>query len=136
MSEINTLQISSTKNRPNKRTARVIMCDQARVLKELREERGLSMRKLGNLMGKSDSYISQVENGRMDIPIGDGLEHYLAALGGMTAKSFYDRARRFKVDRQHTERDKLLEVAKRATETQVRQILLLAKTILATQMNY
>ena len=136
MQDINTLQPLLTFNRPTKRTSRVIMCDEARVLKEMREERSLSMRKLGNLMGKSDSYISQVENGRMDIPTGASLDHYLGALGGMTQKSFYDRVRRYKNERNVTDRDELLDVAKRATEAQVRQILLLAKTILATQMNF
>lgn len=80
-------------------------------------------------MGKSDSYISQVENGRMAPPFGDALDRFLAAVGGLNSKSFYERVRRFRIDRGRTERDELLEVAKRATEIQVMQILLLAKTI-------
>ena len=133
MQQFKTLHSASIHERPSKRTDRVIMTDEARVLRELREERGLSMRGLGASMSKSDSYVSQVENGRMDPPKEDALERYLAALGGINSKSFYERVRRYRTDRSRTDRDELLEVAKRATEVQVRQILLLAKTILATQ---
>jgi transcriptional regulator with XRE-family HTH domain len=136
MEQINAFQSARASGRPTKRTARVIMTDEARVLRELRESRGLSMRGLGASMGKSDSYISQVENGRMDVPTGEALERYLEALEGPNSKSFYERVRRFRLDRTHTERDELLEVAKRATEVQVKQILLLARTILATQMDF
>lgn len=133
MQQFNTLQSPNIHERPSKRTDRVIMTDEARVLRELREERELSMRGLGASMGKSDSYVSQVENGRMDPPKDEALERYLAAIGGINSKSFYERVRRYRTDRSRTDRDELLEVAKRATEVQVRQILLLAKTILATQ---
>lgn len=133
MQQFNNFQPQSIHERPSKRTDRVIMTDEARVLRELRMERDLSMRGLGASMGKSDSYVSQVENGRMDPPKDEALERYLAAIGGINSKSFYERVRRYRTDRSRTDRDELLEVAKRATEVQVRQILLLAKTILATQ---
>ena len=61
----------------NKRSNRIIMTDEARVLKELRISRGLSMRKAGELMGVSDSYISHIENGRLDVPKGKRLEKIL-----------------------------------------------------------
>jgi transcriptional regulator with XRE-family HTH domain len=136
MQQINNFNQPANHDRASKRTARVIMTDAARVLRELRMERQLSMRGLGASMGKSDSYVSQVENGRMDPPTDEALERYLAAIGGINSKSFYERVRRFRLDRTHTERDELLEVAKRATEVQVKQILLLARTILATQMDF
>jgi transcriptional regulator with XRE-family HTH domain len=94
------------------------------------------MRGLGEMLGKSDSYISQVENGRMDPPTGEALTHYLGALGGMTTKSFMERVRRYRLDRGTTDRDELIEIAKRATDIQAKHILLLAKTILATQINF
>ncbi|MBX3032607.1 MAG: helix-turn-helix domain-containing protein [Bdellovibrionaceae bacterium] len=133
MQSFNTFPSQNIHERPSKRTDRVIMTDEARVLRELRQERGHSMRSLGAAMSKSDSYVSQVENGRMDPPKDGSLEQYLAAIGGLNSKSFYERVRRYRQDRSRTDRDELLEVAKRATEPQVRQILLLAKTILATQ---
>jgi len=133
MQNFQPLQSTAIHERPSKRTNRVIMTDEARVLRELRQERSHSMRSLGAAMGKSDSYVSQIENGRMDPPKEEALELYLSAVGGINSKSFYERVRRYRTDRSHTDRDELLEVAKRATEIQVRQILLLAKTILATQ---
>ncbi len=134
MQETNNFEPIRSIQRRDRRTARVIMSDEARMLRELRLDRQLSMRDLGASMGKSDSYISQVENGRMDVPSGEALERYLAVLGGISSKSFYERVRRFRIDRGQSERDELLELAKRATEIQVKQILLLAKTILATPM--
>ena len=135
MAEIKSLAITGSSKKASKRTARVIMTDEARVLKLLREERGFSMRALGAAMGKSDSYISQVENGRMDIPTAEALDHYLSAIGGITAKSFYEKVRRFRLDRGPTERDELIEIAKRVNDVQLRNILVLAKTILATEPN-
>ncbi len=136
MQEINTLKTTSSIQLPNKRTARVVMTDEARVLKIMREEKQLSMRGLGASLGKSDSYISQIENGRMDSPSGEALEKYLAALSGITVKSFYERVRRFRQERALTHRDELLEIAKRANENQVKQILLLARTLIATQITF
>ena len=72
----------------------------------------------------------------MDPPTDEALGRYLNALGGLNPKSFYERVRRYRVDRGRTDRDELLGVVKRATEIQVKQILLLSKTILATQMNF
>ena len=47
------------------RTDKIIMSNETRVLKQLRTKKGLSMRAAGNLIGRSDSYVSQIENGRM-----------------------------------------------------------------------
>lgn len=134
MQQINSFLQPIIHERAGKRTNRVIMTDEARVLKKMREDRGYSMRKLGELLSKSDSYISQVENGRMDVPKDEALEHYLTAFGEMNIKSFNERVRRFRMERNHTDRDELLEIAKRATEAQVRNIVMLARTILATEM--
>jgi len=51
-----------------KRCTQVVMTNEAKVLKELRVQKGLSMFQAGQLINKSDSYISHIENGRMDIP--------------------------------------------------------------------
>ena len=135
MQEINLLSKSTAIKLQNKRTARVVMCDEARVLRKMREECGLSMRALGTSLGKSDSYISQIENGRMDIPKETALEQYLAALEGISLKAFQERVRRFRQERAPTYRDELLEIARRANESQVKQILLLARTLIATQIS-
>jgi|GEM_PF-1064664 len=136
MQEINLLSKTTATRLHTKRTARVIMSDEARVLRQLREERELSMRGLGATLGKSDSYVSQVENGRMDVPKGEALEKYLEALGGIGPKGFQERVRRFRQERAPTYRDELLEIARRANDVQVKQILLLARTLMATQISF
>lgn len=80
---------------PSGRSGRVIMTNEARVLRELRIQSGLSMRKAGALLGYTDSYISHIENGRSDIPKGDRLDKFLEVYGGIKQKSFYERVRRF-----------------------------------------
>lgn len=77
------------------RSGRVIMTKEARVLRELRIQSGLSMRKAGALIGCTDSYISHIENGRADVPRGGRLDKFLAVYGGIKQKSFYERVRRY-----------------------------------------
>lgn len=77
------------------RSGRVIMTNEARVLRELRIQSRLSMRKAGVLLGCTDSYISHLENGRSDVPKGDRLDKFLAVYGGIKQKSFYERVRRY-----------------------------------------
>jgi len=65
----------------SKRTSYVVMTNEARVLKRLREKAGLSMRQAGDLMGYSSSLVSQVENGRENAPKGERLKKFLEAYG-------------------------------------------------------
>ena len=80
---------------PAGRSGRVIMTNEARVLREIRIQSGLSMRKAGALLDCTDSYISHIENGRSDIPKGDRLDKFLAVYGGIKQKSFHERVRRY-----------------------------------------
>lgn len=57
------------------------MTNEARVLKQLRERKGISMRQAGELMGISGSLISQVENGRENVPKGERLKRFLYTYG-------------------------------------------------------
>jgi transcriptional regulator with XRE-family HTH domain len=94
------------------------MTNEARVLKELREAAGLSMRKAGKLIGKSDSYISHLENGRMNIPSDDKLEQILQAYGGgIKPKSFRERAR--KLEFRICARQRLTEWIERASDKDI-----------------
>lgn len=77
------------------RSGRVIMTNEARVLRELRIQSGFSMRKAGALLDCTDSYISHIENGRTDAPKGERLDKFLAVYGGIKQKSFYERVRRY-----------------------------------------
>ena len=63
------------------RSRHVFMTNEARALKKLREAKSLSMKKAGELLGYSDSYISQIENGRENVPIGKKLLKFLTAYG-------------------------------------------------------
>lgn len=57
------------------------MTNEAKVLKRLREKAGLSMRQAGEAMGVSSSLVSQIENGRENIPKGDRLQRFLDCYG-------------------------------------------------------
>lgn len=71
-----------------------LLTKEAMTLKFLRESRNLSMRRVGKLIGVSDSTISHLENGRADIRpeiviqllnlYGYTLEEYLAMCAGKT----------------------------------------------------
>jgi transcriptional regulator with XRE-family HTH domain len=79
-----------------KRCHYVVLTPECHVLKELRESKGLSMRAAGTLLGKSDTYISHIENGRMDFPEGERLEALLNLYGPLKLKSFRERVRLYK----------------------------------------
>ena len=78
-----------------KRSQIVRMTNEARVLKQLRLSIGISMREAGFQIGKSDTYISHLENGRMDITHG---EDFLALLSiyKIELKGFNERVRKYK----------------------------------------
>ena len=110
-----------------KRSARVIMTNEARALKELRLSYGYSMRKAGELLGLSDSYIAHLETGRLDVPKGLKLERILAIYGGIKPKSFYERVRNFQ--QKLTPRDELMETIKRLPDDKIPIVLNIAKSI-------
>lgn len=110
-----------------KRSARIIMTNEARVLKDLRLYHGYSMRKAGELMGLSDSYIAHLETGRMDVPKGEKLERILAVYGGIKAKSFYERVRNYQ--EKITPRDELLEIIERLPDDKVPIVLNIARSL-------
>lgn len=116
---------------PDKRSARIIMTNEARVLREMRIAKGLSMRKAGREIGVSDSYIAHVETGRMDPPKGPRLRQFLDAYGGIKEKSFQERVRNYST--RSNPRDDILELLTRANDTQIHTLLTVAKGILGPQ---
>lgn len=100
------LEISS-----HQRSKKIIMTNEARVLKRLREERGLSLREAAKRLGKNHATIAHIEGGRMDVPTGDRLMELLTIYGIDDYRSFYHRVRNFK-DRQ-TPQDELREIIER-----------------------
>ncbi len=112
----------------DKRSSRIIMTNEARVLKDLRLETRLSMPRAGALIDKSDSYIAHLETGRMEVPTGERLEILLGIYGGMKSKSFYERVRKYKLST--TPKDEILELLQRGSEDQLRTLLAVVKGII------
>lgn len=110
------------------RSGRIVMTNEARVLRELRMQTGLSMRQAGVILGCTDSYISHIENGRADVPTGVRLDRFLAAYGGIKQKSFYERVRRFRET--FGARQELIEIAMSLNEDKIAVILQILKTII------
>ena len=104
-----------------RRSSRIIMTNEARVLKELRLSHGLSMRKAGELISLSDSYIAHVETGRMDPPTGIKLDQLLRIYGGIKQKTFYEYVRNFK--KKIGPREELQEILDRMNEDKVAIVL-------------
>lgn len=113
----------------SKRSSQLRPSIEGKVLKALRQEQGLSMRKAGELIGVSDSTIAHVENGRMNPPTGERLSRFLKIYGGIKEKSFYERVRRFQ--EKTTPRDELLELVKRANSRQVKVLLDVARGLMS-----
>lgn len=110
-----------------KRTSRIIMTNEARVLREMRKAAGLSMRQAGSLLGYTDSYISHIENGRVDIPKGTRLEKFLTIYGGTKQKSFYERVRRYQESVKPI--DQLKQIIETLPEDKLRILLQIANSI-------
>lgn len=70
------------------RTNKVILTPEAHVLRCLRTRSGLSMRSAGEILECSDSYISQIENGRENPPQRVRLQKFLKAYGDISEKYY------------------------------------------------
>jgi transcriptional regulator with XRE-family HTH domain len=112
------------------RSQKIIMTTEARVLKQMRQERNLSMRDAAQLVGISISTVAHVENGRMNAPKGKSLARFLNAYGGMKEKSFYERVRNFK--EKITPKDELMNLLERATDDQIKTIIQITRGLLGS----
>lgn len=109
------------------RSQKLVITIEARVLKQLREARGMTMQQAATAIGKSKPYIAHIEGGRLDVPKGDRLTAILNAYGIATFKSFYDRVRNFR--ERTTPRDDLIALAGRLPDEKVQLLLGLAKAL-------
>lgn len=109
------------------RSQRLVITTEARVLKQLRQAKGMTMLQAAKAIGKSKPYIAHIEGGRMDVPKGDKLKTILAAYGITTHKSFYDRIRNFK--ERVTPREELQDLATRLPDEKIQVLLGLAKAL-------
>ncbi len=112
-----------------KRCQYVILTTEARVLTTLRTRKGLSQRQLGQRLGKSGSWVAQIESGRADPPDGESLIPYLTAVGPITVKSFREYVRTFK--EKTTDKARLMEAVERLNEEQSAKALRFFDAILA-----
>ena len=114
--------------RTKKRSDRIVMTDEARVLKLIRSEVKLSMRKVADLIGVSDTYIAHLENGRIDLPPEERLNRLLKVYG-VRKGSFEERVRNHKQNQ--SSREQLLELVSRMREREIDTILAVARGLLS-----
>lgn len=107
------------------RSARVVMTPEANTLKRLRLRHNLSMRAAGAILGYSDSYISQIENGRENLPTGEKLEKFLNLYGGITEKYFKQLCKEWREEIDDT--DLLVALSKKLPKEKVKTLLTLAQ---------
>ncbi len=115
--------------RKDTRTSRVIMTSEAKVLRRLRTRHGLSMRTAGQRLGYSSSYLSQIENGRENVPTGERLQKFLKIYGGITEKYFKQLCKEWKDE--STELDRLVELVKKLPQAKLNTLLALAEQMAA-----
>ena len=115
--------------KPLRRSAKIILTNEGRVLRQLRLEHGLSMKRAAALIGISDSSVAHVEHGRLNAPKGPRLERFLRVYGDIKVKSFYERVRTFE-NHPLTPKQELAEILERANDQQTRVILTVAKGLL------
>lgn len=94
--------------RPPNRSHIVIMTDECRALRQIREMRQLSMRQAAEIFGWTSGYISHLENGRTKIPEGARLKKVLHGYG-ITLKSYQERVRRIRLEREARPDENLIE---------------------------
>lgn len=121
------MALVAEKYRTKKRSDRIEMTDEARVLKILRAETKLSMKKVADLIGLSDSYIAHVETGRIDVPDGEKLQRLLKVYGTQLG-TFRERVRTYAV--QITPEQELMELVYRLRPHEVKALVAVAKSML------
>lgn len=107
------------------RSAKVVLTPESRVLRALRQKHGLSMRAVGAKLGYSDSYISQIENGRENAPTGEKLMRFLKLYGDITEKYFKQLCKDW-AD-QKDDYELLMELAKKLPNEKLKTLLSLAE---------
>lgn len=120
------MALVAEKYRTKKRSDRIEMTDEARVLKILRSEAKLSMKKVADLVGLSDSYIAHVETGRIDVPDSDKLNRLLK-IYGIQLGTFRERVRIYSV--QITPEQELMELVYRLRPHEVKALVAVAKSM-------
>jgi transcriptional regulator with XRE-family HTH domain len=90
------------------------------------------MRKAGARLNYSDSYISQIENGRENVPTGERLMKFLNLYGEITEKYFKQLCKEWRDE--GDEMDKLVELAKKLPAPKLKTLIALAEQMAAGQI--
>lgn len=75
------------------RSQRCIITAEARVMKDPRLKHQFTMKAAGKAVGVSDSFVSHIENGRVDCPKYEALDKFLKVYGGISIKYFNELVR-------------------------------------------
>ena len=117
-----------------KRSNRVIMTNEAHVLKSIREDRKqkfgdreFSLRAVAKKLGRTNSWLAQIENGRADIPKGEILEALLKVYG-LKVKSFNERVRLY--NKEVTPKGELFLLIDRMSDEHIQLLLSFSNSIL------
>jgi transcriptional regulator with XRE-family HTH domain len=97
------------------------MTNEARVLRLMRKEHGLSLKTVADAVGVSDSLIVQYETGRIDPPSGKRLLALLKMYGGIKEKSFFERVRKF--TERLTPKSEAAQLLNRMSESQAQMVI-------------
>lgn len=111
----------------HERSKMMVLTNESRVLRKLREEAGLSLREVGKRLGKNHTTIVHIETGRLDVPKGERLMELLRLYGLDNQRSFYDRVRNFQD--KISARQELRELTERLSDDRLEIVLRVAKRI-------
>lgn len=107
------------------RSRKLIITDDARALRALRLDSGLSLRQVGHKIGMSHTYIAHIEAGRMATPAKPILMKILAVYGIDDYRDFYFKARN--TAERTSPKDELLELIERLPSERIALLLRLTK---------
>lgn len=110
------------------RSQKLLVTTEARVLKILREAKGMTMQQAADAIGKSKPYIAHIEGGRMAVPRGDKLMRLLNAYGITNPRSFEARVRDY-AEVPQTYREQLQDFVKILPNDRIDILLRLAKAL-------
>ncbi len=111
-----------------KRSDRIEMTNEARVLKLLRSESRLSMKQVSLLIGTSDSYIAHIETGRIDVPGENKLKQLLKTYGCQLG-TYRERVRIYQ--QQVTPEEEIIELVKRMRQQELMTVLSVARSLVS-----
>lgn len=113
----------------SRRTQKVIITPEGQVLKQLRAKCDLSMIDVAEKLGISDSYVSQIENGRANPPKDEMLDKFLALYGGVKKKYFQELCRQW--EQEITDADFIIDNVEKLSSDNQKLIKAMMQTMLA-----